>query len=303
MPAVTVVMPLFNSGTHLKEAVQSVTALKLNASYDIIIVNDGSTDPATHSVLTEIERSGQARIIHFERNQGVQAARNAGLEAATGEFIVTLDPDDLFLRAADEQPEINYLDEAIAQLTVRPEMAFVHTKSLMFGDFDGLTISSFPRTEAMIVTKHHVPTSIIFRREEITLGLRYDPIIRKWQDWSFGIRLLALRHARGLRNEIGFYNAAAHGYRVHSATSRISQKVVNEYEMTLLTVTANLPYFKAHYPDAPSAQEISRRVMAAKPSRFVDLLYMANFDLQQALTVMRQRGFELTNPLEHLGIP
>jgi len=296
-------MPCFNSGAHLQEALQSVDALKPHATCDIIIVNDGSTNTTTLSALTEVEQSGQARVIHFEKNQGVQAARNAGLEAATGDYVVTLDPDDVFLRAANEQPKANYFDAAIEQLATHPHMAFVHTKSLMFGDFDGLTISSFPRTEATIVAKHHVPTSIVFRRDEITQGLRYDPAIHKWQDWSFGIRLLALRHARGLRNEIGFYNAAAHGYRVHNAGERISQKVIDEYEMTLLTVTANLPYFKSHYPDELNTHDLAQKIMAQKPTRFVDLLYMANFDLQQALTVARQRALGLINPLEHTGIP
>jgi hypothetical protein len=73
--------------------------------------------------------------------------------------------------------------------------------------------------------------------------------------------------------------------------------------MTLLVVEKNLDLFLHHFNRDDSAEDITRDVLASKPSRLIDLIRMAEFDLEQALTVARQREFSLTSPYEGLGIP
>lgn len=92
MPKISVIIPTFNSGKYIKEAIESV----LRQTYkdlEIIVCDDGSTDD-TKKVL---ERYSEKIRYFFQKNNGPAAARNKGIEHAKGEFIAFLDADDEWL--------------------------------------------------------------------------------------------------------------------------------------------------------------------------------------------------------------
>jgi glycosyltransferase involved in cell wall biosynthesis len=91
---VSVIVPTHNRAGLLEQAIDSVLAQTF-ASFELIVVDDGSTDH-TSALL-----SGYAGRIRIKRqiNQGVSAARNLGMAAAAGEFIALLDSDDYWLPA------------------------------------------------------------------------------------------------------------------------------------------------------------------------------------------------------------
>lgn len=91
---VSVIIPTYNRGWILREAVDSVLAQDY-ADYELIVVDDGSTD-ATASVLQMY--ADRIRILR-QKNKGVSAARNTGIRAASGMLIAFLDSDDLWLPA------------------------------------------------------------------------------------------------------------------------------------------------------------------------------------------------------------
>lgn len=88
-PLVSIIIPTYNYASFLPKAINSC----LNQTYqnlEIIVVDDGSTDHTR-----EVVRGFKDKIIYiYQDNQGVSAARNAGLELATGDFITFLDADD-----------------------------------------------------------------------------------------------------------------------------------------------------------------------------------------------------------------
>lgn len=91
-PVISVVIPVYNGEKTIAHAVDSVLKQSYPA-HEIIVVNDGSVDRTD-----EIARSYNGSIIYIEqRNAGVSAARNTGVNAATGEWLAFLDCDDLFL--------------------------------------------------------------------------------------------------------------------------------------------------------------------------------------------------------------
>jgi glycosyltransferase involved in cell wall biosynthesis len=88
---VSVVVPCYNQGRFLRQAIGSVRAQQLpdrDTSVEVIVVDDGSTDDTAR-----IARRLGARVLE-QRNHGLSAARNAGLAAAQGELVVFLDADD-----------------------------------------------------------------------------------------------------------------------------------------------------------------------------------------------------------------
>lgn len=90
-PQVAVVIPCYNHGEFLPEALASVQAQTWPVS-TCIVIDDGSTEPATLTVLDQVARSG-VRVLRQE-NRGLATARNAGVRATNEPFFVPLDADD-----------------------------------------------------------------------------------------------------------------------------------------------------------------------------------------------------------------
>ncbi|MDF1592963.1 MAG: glycosyltransferase [Desulfobacterales bacterium] len=89
---VTVIIPTYNRGWILKEAIDSVLAQDYK-EFEIIVVDDGSTDTTTELLKTY----GHHLTVIQQQNRGVSAARNDGIAAASGRYIAFLDSDDLWL--------------------------------------------------------------------------------------------------------------------------------------------------------------------------------------------------------------
>lgn len=297
---VSVVIPARNSSWHLEEAVDSVRVQRLQLPHEIIVVDDASRDLGTHRLLDRLEDGGGVRVLRLHRHGGSQHARNVGVWAATYEFVAPLDSDDVFWPPSGEP---SHLEIAAQHLALHQETAFVQTRSLMFGSYDGLTISSHPLTEELVARKHHVPTSIVYRTSDAEAGATYQPDILKWQDWSFGVALLASRRARRCANEIHYLAGPHHGYRVHAGPDRISQRGVSEFEMTRRTVLAHRPFFDYWHEAGLDDEALTLRVLAGKPSKLEDLLFMAQDDLDSALEVVRLRGFLLTGGESMIRVP
>ncbi len=90
-PRVSVVIPCYNQGHFVHEAIESVLA-QTYADYEIVVVDDGSTDQTSEVV----SRYPGVRCIR-QRNRGLPAARNRGIQESQGEFLVFLDADDRLL--------------------------------------------------------------------------------------------------------------------------------------------------------------------------------------------------------------
>ncbi|AIR87260.1 glycosyltransferase [Pantoea sp. BL1] len=90
-PLFSIIIPVYNSQKTIKRTLLSVLNQTFS-NYEIVVVNDGSTD-STLNVLEEFSRYSQVTVIN-QRNAGVSAARNSGLQQASGEYVLFLDADD-----------------------------------------------------------------------------------------------------------------------------------------------------------------------------------------------------------------
>src|SRR4029450_5225599 len=90
-PKVSVIIPTYNGAGFIGETIDSVLE-QTYQDFELIVVDDGSTDE-THKVLNSY---GDKLKICSQANRGVTAARNAGIQAASGELIAFLDHDDLW---------------------------------------------------------------------------------------------------------------------------------------------------------------------------------------------------------------
>lgn len=125
---ISVVIPVYNVEAYLRECVDSVLAQTLQ-DYEIILVDDGATD-SSGAICDEYARQdARIRVIH-QPNGGLSAARNTGLDAATGKYIYFLDSDDyirqdslklLFDLAEQEQADVVFFDAHVFFTDCEPD--------------------------------------------------------------------------------------------------------------------------------------------------------------------------------------
>jgi glycosyltransferase involved in cell wall biosynthesis len=113
MNKVSVIIPNYNYGRYLRDAIESVLSQTLRP-YEVIVVDDGSTDES-RDILDEY--ADRVRV-HFQKNKGVGAARNKGAELATGDILAFLDADDYW--SPDK------LEKQVAELLTDPDMGLIH---------------------------------------------------------------------------------------------------------------------------------------------------------------------------------
>ena len=92
MPEISVIVPVYNAAVYLEKCLKSLL-LQTYPNLEIICVNDGSTDNSG-DILKKYEKLDKRIVVIEKENGGAASARNAGLEAATGEYVSFVDADD-----------------------------------------------------------------------------------------------------------------------------------------------------------------------------------------------------------------
>jgi len=194
-PKVSVVIPCFNLGRYLEEAVDSVFA-QTDQDFEIVIVNDGSTDEPTNTLLAGYSRP-RTRVLSTE-NRGLAAARNLAIAHARGRYICALDADDRLHPA--------FLEKTTALLDADPSLAFVSTWLETFGDEQWVWRQDrcdFPALLAECV----VLTAALARREAIDAIGGYDENMAASgdEDWDLWISLVEKGFRGAIIPEVLFY--------------------------------------------------------------------------------------------------
>ncbi|MBM3124786.1 MAG: glycosyltransferase [Chloroflexi bacterium] len=187
MSKVSVIIPCFNQGAYLEEAVGSVLAQTFDDT-EIIIVDDGSDDPATILLLDQLGKT-DVRIIRT-RNNGLAAARNRGIREATGEYILPLDADDKIGR--------EYASLAVSIFDSNPDIGIVYCEAVYFGLKNERW--QLPEYSLDHILKHNIIfCSAFFRKEDWAKVGGYNiNMVYGWEDWDFWLSLIGL-HRRVYR--------------------------------------------------------------------------------------------------------
>jgi len=180
MKLVSVVIPCFNAGQYLDEAVQS--ALRQTwADLEVVIVDDGSTDADTLRLL-ETAQWPRTRIFH-QSNGGPAAARNRAIREARGEYILPLDADDTI--------DLTYVAKAAATLDGRPEVGCVYCKAMKFGAEQG-PWDLPPYNLYELVIDNVIFVTALFRKADWQAVGGFDEQLRHGvEDYDFWVKMVA----------------------------------------------------------------------------------------------------------------
>jgi len=172
-----VVITCFDYAGYLEEAVNS--ALAQEPEPQVIVVDDGSTNPRTHEILDRLP--DHVEVIRQE-NRGVSLARNAGLARATTPFLFVLDGDDRVPPGA--------LAALRGELDRDPTVGFAYGFTRFFGDWEG-SLRFPPYDPYRLLYRHIIGVSALMRREVVESTGGFDPSFDQYADWEFWLNALA----------------------------------------------------------------------------------------------------------------
>lgn len=199
-PAVSVVIPTYNRGRLLVQSVASVLAQTVPAA-EILVIDDGSTDDTAQRLAPYLDR---VRYLP-QRNQGVSAARNHGVRAATGALLAFLDSDDVWhprklelqLRVFERQLELGMLG---THSFAWPAAAFPAVNG------ERVTNVSW---EQLAVRNYLVTSSILARREVLERAGPFDTGLQGPEDRDLWLRVAALAPVANLELPLTGYRQVA----------------------------------------------------------------------------------------------
>ena len=187
---VSVIIPTYNSDRYIVAAIRSVLA-QTYPHWEILVIDDGSQDETQQILQPMVEQYGDRLHYIYQTNQGVSAARNRGIEAATGEFVAFLDADDIFLP-----------DKLAAQIAVfaeQPQLGMVHSGWRRVDAAGNPLLNVEPwqeiptlDLESWLRWKPVLPSAMMFRRQWLVEVGGFDSRFPPAEDTELVLRL-ALR--------------------------------------------------------------------------------------------------------------
>ncbi|MDD5555834.1 MAG: glycosyltransferase [bacterium] len=222
MPKVSVIIPCFNLGRYLGEAVDSVLAQTMR-DFEIVVVDDGSTDGDTGRLLSACPWP-KTRVIRSP-NRGLSAARNLGIGNSGGGYICCLDADDIL--------EPDCLGRCAALLDSRPEVGVATFWYRIFGEKEAEERDRGTELADFLVTNRACGSSP-FRREAWEKAGGYDETLPGYEDWDFWIGVLEAGYRVALIPEFLFRYRVRKDSMVRGAdrpevSSRLRRRIIEKH--------------------------------------------------------------------------
>lgn len=183
MADISIIIPCYNAGVFITEAVESVKAYKGKYTYEIIITNDGSTDFTTINELEKLGKEG-CTIIN-QANGGPAAARNASIKASVGEFLLLLDSDNTI----DQE----YIDIGIDALKNDPAVGVIYSNPRFFGEINDARFKTKKFDKYGLLLENFIDSCTVLRKKVWTDvgGFDEEKVLFGLEDWEFWIRVAA----------------------------------------------------------------------------------------------------------------
>lgn len=286
-PLVSVIVPVFNAEEHIAKSLNSV----LSQTYkhlEVVVIDDGSTDRTLDVARQVASEDYRVRIV-AQRNQGVSTARNAGLNAASGDLICFLDADDWI--------------EPHAYASIVPLFSAHDVDFATFGysvDTQGSSrLAPMPACyigradrrkglEVLLRTQNRFVWSRVFRRTVIG-EIRFDPEIHWGEDTLFVAEVAARAHS-----SITISDTL---YRYEQTAGSATRSSVNPKRLSGLRMTERL-----RDVIGPVHPGLLPSVLTTRVNMIATLTVDAQHDRRLRNRIRRKSLLELPSVLRHRGV-
>jgi glycosyltransferase involved in cell wall biosynthesis len=241
MTTVSVVIPCYNHGRFLRDAIESVRRQSW-PDVELIVVDDGSTDDSR----TVAAGFAEVKLVR-QSNEGLSAARNRGLHASSGEIVIFLDADDILLPGAAEA--------AVRSLTAQPD-AMMTFGRLEYMDAEGRPLDNpVPRVTSNFyeefLKRNYIRTPAVaaFRRGIFDVAGEFDPRCSPSADYDLYLRI-------SRRFAIAAHEVAVARYRQHPGSMSRNARLM--LPATLMVLKRQRPVVE-RAPDLSAAYRFGLR--------------------------------------------
>jgi teichuronic acid biosynthesis glycosyltransferase TuaG len=228
---VSIIMPTYNAGHYLDQAVESVLKQTFS-NWQLIIVDDASIDGSTQSIENKYTNDNRIHILRMRRNHGAAFCRNKALLHSTGRYIAFLDSDDIW-----------YPNKLKTQL----EFISSNKADMVFSSYDVMTdnktfvrkVNSPPKvTYKDIISKNPIGCLTVLY-DSHTIGKIPMPNIKMRNDWGLWIRIIRLSgHAVSTSQSLA-------ALRKHKDSLTSNKFIAIYYSYILLRKVNNLSFFES----------------------------------------------------------
>lgn len=181
-PKVSIVITCYNLGQYVKEAIDSIKEFPDSEVYEIILVNDGSTDVNTNNILEKIVLNDTSIVYVNQPNMGLAKARNNGIKKAKAEYIIPLD--------ADNKVRPAFIAQTIHILDNNKDADVVHGNAQNFGNRNNIWQSK-PFYLPEMLLNSYIDACAGFRKstwEELG-GYDENMPVMGFEDWDLWLRM------------------------------------------------------------------------------------------------------------------
>lgn len=178
---VSIIMPCYNDGAYMEEAVASVRA-QTYENIELIIIDDGSDDPKTLEILQKMCAEG-VTVLHTDHLRPA-GARNAGIAAAKGTYILPVDSDDTI--------EADYVARAVEVMESSENIGIVYCHADLFGEETGPWVLPEYSLEAILLDNVIFVTSLFRREDWEKVGGFRTTMKHGMEDYDFWLSILEL---------------------------------------------------------------------------------------------------------------
>lgn len=275
----SIIVPVHNLEDYISTSLDSLLSIRFSHKYEIIVVNDGSTDASEAVILDYQKKTNKIRLITIE-NGGVANARNVGIQQAAGQYITFLDGDDTI--------DPDFFEKAVAELD-RGGYDFVQGNYRMVYD-DHVEPLEFVKQDIEITDRKQMMELILDRdnrqiccsvwgkvyQGKIVRQLRFNPLLTIAEDWEYNLDVIRTANRIKLLHDMSVDYIQRGTSLVHTmnGSKALDKLAVSEYflennpypELTRIIEKDYIPHIhEAYYllsMDAdPRAKELHRKLL------------------------------------------
>ncbi|HCK32055.1 MAG TPA: hypothetical protein DHW10_00785, partial [Rhodospirillaceae bacterium] len=256
---VSIIIPCHNDARFLREAIESVYAQNTSLPFEIIVIDDGSTDDGsvaenTKEILDDVRADyPDVRLYRYEESHGPANARNLGLSLAQYDYIFPLDADNkLEIDPNILGDEGGYMDRAVAKLENDPDTVLVHCQGRLFDGASGRwRLNDYD--EKRILTRNMIDTHAIYRRKEARVIGGYNIKQPYAEDWDFAVAMINERIKNNRPARVHKVRDPLFCYRIRKDQNNFSARGNTEERRLFVNLVNRSPeIYQRHYPHCKS---------------------------------------------------
>ena len=177
---VSVIMPCYNDGRYIREAIKSVQE-QTYRNIEIIVIDDGSDDRETLQILDDLE--GDIILLHTDHVRPA-GARNYGIRHASGRYIMPVDSDDMI--------DAQYIEKAVRVMEEHPHVGVVYCEADLFGEKSGRWDLPKYSFDSMLLDNIVFVTALFYKEDWEKAGGFHTGLVAGMEDYDFWLAILSL---------------------------------------------------------------------------------------------------------------